>query len=127
MDNISNLINKNKDSISKNISKGSVDIDQLVNKIDKLTTLATKYLDLIEKYKFMIYYYFGFIFFICFTSIYVNSILLTKASVIFMIIYIILILGGLIGIYISWIIINRTIKTGKIEPTISEKEIVDIF
>ena len=98
-----------------------------MNKIDKLSTIANKYINLIEKYKFVIYCYFAFIFLICFTSIYVNSVLLKDISIVFMIIYIILITVGLVGIYLSWIIVKKTIETGKFEPTINKKEIVDIF
>ena len=67
--------NINKD-IEKNNNKDIEKNNNVLNKIDKLSTIANKYINLIEKYKFVIYYYFAFIFLICFTSIYVNSVLL---------------------------------------------------
>ena len=113
--------------MESNMNKDIEKINNVVNKIDKLSTIANKYINLIEKYKFVIYYYFAFIFLICFTSIYVNSVLLKDISVVFMVVYIILITVGLVGIYLSWITVKKTIETGKFDPTINEKEIVDIF
>lgn len=113
--------------MESNINKDFGNVNNVVNKIDKISTIANKYINLIEKYKFVIYYYFAFIFLICFTSIYVNSVLLKDISVVFMVVYIILIIVGLVGIYLSWIIVKKTIETGELDIKINEKEIVDIF
>jgi hypothetical protein len=114
--NVNDLMNQVQNITNKS-SQDLKDINDLIKKI-------LEYLNFVEKYKSLIFYYFGFLLVISLISIYVNSVLLKNVSIIFMIIYIVIVLIGLVGIYFGWSMLNKKKING---DNAGNDSIVDIF
>lgn len=125
------------DNINKD-SNDLKDVNKLISQVQNITNESSQdlkdinglikrileYLNLVEKYKSLIFYYFGFLLLMSLISIYVNSVLLKNVSIVFMIIYIVVVLIGLVGLYFTWLMLNK--KKINTDNAVNDA-IVDIF